>query len=155
MTTTQAKQKLYRYCAYQERCHQEVKIKLEEFKVDPDTAEEIIGHLIKEGFLNEERFARSFASGKFRLKSWGKLKIVRELEQRNVSANCIKEGLKEITEFDYQETISALILKKANLAEEDNIFVMRDKIARYAIAKGFEPDLVWQQVKQLIPDKRQ
>jgi regulatory protein len=154
MTTTQVKQKLYRYCAYQERCHQEVKQKLEEFKVDPDTAQEIIGHLIKEGFLNEERFARHFASGKFRLKHWGKIKIVRELEQRNVSTNCIKEGLKEITETDYQKTLSALIVSKANQIEEDNLFILRDKIARFVITKGFEPELVWQEIKRLIPDKR-
>jgi regulatory protein len=154
MTTTQVKQKLYRYCAYQERCHQEVKQKLEEFKVDPDTAQEIIGHLITEGFLNEERFARHFSSGKFRIKHWGKLKIVRELEQRNVSANCIKEGLKEITETDYQKTLSALIVSKANQVEEDNLFILRDKIARFVITKGFEPELVWQEIKRLIPDKR-
>jgi regulatory protein len=154
MITSQAKQKLYRYCAYQERCHQEVKQKLEELKIDPDTAEEIIGHLISEGFLNEERFARNFASGKFRLKQWGRIKIVRELEKRNVSANCIREGLKEITETDYRESLSALIISKANQIDEDNIFVMRDKIARYAITKGFEPDLVWQEIKRIIPDKR-
>jgi regulatory protein len=154
MTTSQAKQKLYRYCAYQERCHKEVKQKLEELKIDPDTAEEIIGHLISEGFLNEERFTRNFASGKFRLKHWGRIKIVRELEQRNVSANCIKEGLKEITETDYLESLSALVISKANLIEEENIFIMRDKIARYAITKGFEPDLVWQEIKRVIPDKR-
>ncbi|MFO0505660.1 MAG: regulatory protein RecX, partial [Chryseotalea sp.] len=93
MTIGQAKQKIYRYCAYQERCHQEVKQKLAEFALDSDTIEEIIGHLIAEGFLNEERFARTFASGKFRLKQWGKVRITRELESRNVSAYCIKAGL--------------------------------------------------------------
>ncbi|MFN5556738.1 MAG: regulatory protein RecX [Chryseotalea sp.] len=155
MTIGQAKQKIYRYCAYQERCHHEVKQKLAEFALDSDIIEEIIGHLIAEGFLNEERFARTFASGKFRLKQWGKVRITRELESRNVSAYCIKAGLSEITDTDYKTTLHELILKKATQQTENNIFVLRDKVAKYTIAKGYEPEQVWQEIKQLIPDKRQ
>lgn len=154
MTPKQVKQKLYRYCAYQERCHQEVKQKLGEYKQDPDTAEEIIGHLIAEGFLNEERFARTFSSGKFRLKQWGRLKIIRELEQKDVSPHCIKAGLAEIVPEEYLKTLSDLIVKKMAHLQEENIFLLRDKIARFAIAKGFEPELVWQEIKHRIPDKR-
>jgi len=153
MTVQEAKVKLYRYCAYQERCHQEVEQKLWELGVRNDEADEVIHHLISEGFLNEERFSKNFASGKFRLKHWGKVKIVRELEQRNVSAHCIRSGLLEIEEKDYQAVLSELLKKKAESTEAENVYSLRDKVSRYAIQKGFEPELVWSLLKELVPDR--
>lgn len=153
MTVQEAKIKLYRYCAYQERCHQEVEEKLRELGVRGDTADEVIHHLISEGFLNEERFAKNFASGKFRLKHWGRLKIVRELEQRNVSSHCIRAGLREIEGDAYTTTLGELLKKKAENTEAENVFTLRDKVSRFAIQKGFEPELVWALLKKLIPDR--
>lgn len=153
MTVQEAKIKLYRYCAYQERCHQEVEEKLRELGVRGDAADEVIHHLISEGFLNEERFAKNFASGKFRLKHWGRLKIVRELEQRNVSSHCIRAGLREIEDETYAVALSELLKKKADITEAENVFTLRDKVSRFAIQKGFEPELVWTLLKQLIPDR--
>jgi regulatory protein len=154
MSPSDAKKKLYRFCAYQERCHQEIENKLREWRVAATDADEIIHHLIIEGFLNEERFARAFASGKFRQKQWGRLRIKQELEQRNLTAYCIKAGLNEIAEHDYEKTIRTLVLKKGAATEAENIFVLRDKISRFVIQKGFEPDLVWPVLRQHFPDKR-
>ena len=154
MTAQQARQKIYKYCAYQERCHQEVEEKLRSFYLPDDQIEEIISHLIQEGFLNEERYARFFVAGKFRLKNWGRLKIRHELEQKNVSRHCIKAGLNEIIEEDYQQCIQKLLSKKAEQLDEVNIFVLRDKLATSVIAKGFEPELVWTLTKKMFPDKR-
>lgn len=153
MTVQEAKIKLYRYCAYQERCHQEVEEKLRELGVRGDLADEVIHHLISEGFLNEERFAKNFASGKFRLKHWGRLKIVRELEQRNVSTHCIRAGLREIEDEVYAIALRELLKRKADTTEAENVFTLRDKVSRFAIQKGFEPELVWTLLKQLIPDR--
>jgi regulatory protein len=146
----EAKIKLYRYCVYQERCHQEVKEKLSELGLWGDEAEAIITHLIQEGFLNEERFAKAYASGKFRLKHWGKLKIVRALEQRGLSRHCILAGLKEITESDYRQTILQLLEKKTSITEAPNIYTLRDKVAKFVIHKGFEPELVWGLLKETV-----
>jgi regulatory protein len=140
--------KLYRYCAYQERCHKEVKEKLHSLRIWGDAAEEVITHLVEEGFLNEERFAKAFALGKFRLKNWGRIKIVQELEQRQLSKHCIAMGLKEIDEADYRAALQKLISKKTETTEATNIYSLRDKIARYTIQKGFEPDLVWTFLKE-------
>ncbi|WP_333818679.1 regulatory protein RecX [Ohtaekwangia sp.] len=153
LSPAEAKQKIYRYCAYQERAHKEVRNKLYEYGLYKDEVEDILSALITEGFLNEERFAKSFAGGKFRMQHWGKVKIVNELEEKGLTKNCIRIGLKEIDDDDYLNTLKDILEKKATrLADEQNAFVKRDKLARYAIQKGFEPDLVWEQVKQVVKD---
>lgn len=154
MTVQEAKIKLYRYCAYQERCHQEVEQKLQELGMRGDAVDEIIHHLISEGFLNEERFAKNFASGKFRLKHWGRIKIVRELEQRNISVHCITSGLREISEVEYADALRGLLDKKASLTISPNLFSLRDKVSRFAIQKGFEPELVWKILKEILPNHK-
>lgn len=152
ITPEEAKQKILRYCAYQERSHQEVKNKLYSLGLFSSDVNEIISFLITEGFLNEERFARTFAGGKFRMKSWGRLKIIRELEAKGLTRNCIKFGLKEIDEEDYRLTLTRLLQKKSEQTMPDSLFVKRDKLARYAIQKGYEPELVWSELKRLFPD---
>src|SRR5687768_10604150 len=96
LTKQEAETKIQRYCAYQERCHQEVRGKLYEYSLFKDEVEDILTNLITEGFLNEERFAKAYAGGKFRMKKWGRLKIIHELEIKGLSKNCIHAGLKEI-----------------------------------------------------------
>jgi regulatory protein len=152
LSLPEAKARIYRYCAYQERCHQEVKSKLYELGLRTSEVDELMVHLIEEGFLNEERFAKAYAGGKFRMNHWGKIKIVQGLEQRGISAYCIKAGLKEIEPADYRKTLLKILSEKAKQLNEKNRFVKRNKVAQHAIQKGFEPDLVWGVVKDLIPD---
>lgn len=147
-STSEALSKLYRYCAYQERSHQEVRNKLFELGLRQSEIDELIARLITEGFLNEERFAKAFAGGKFRLKKWGRLKIVNELEARGLTTNCIRAGLKEIEEEDYRKTLVDLLKKKSGQIVEQNQFIRRDKLSKYAIQKGFEPELVWNIIKR-------
>jgi regulatory protein len=148
LTPTEARQKIYRYCAYQERAHSEVKDKLYSFGLYRDDVDEILSHLITEGYLNEERFAKAFAGGKFRMKKWGKIKIVHELEAKGLTPNCIKSALREIPEDDYVKALHDLLQKKSRLVKEEDIFVRRDHLARFAIQKGFEPELVWKILKE-------
>ena len=152
LSPTEAKQKIYRYCAYQERSHKEVRDKLYEYGLYRDEVEELLSALITEGFLNEERFAKAFAGGKFRMQRWGRIKILNELEARGLTSNCIKIGMKEIEDADYIKTLREILERKLSQLDEDNAFVKRDKLARYAIQKGFEPDLVWPEVKTLVKD---
>lgn len=151
LTPTQAKEKIYSFCAYQERTHQEVKNKLYSYGLYRDDVEELLSHLIVEGFLNEERFAKSYAGGKFRIKEWGRLKIVNALEGKGITSRCIQIALKEIDENDYSETLKGLLEKKIASIESENVFVIRDKAGRYAISRGYEPELVWQMIKILVP----
>ncbi|MFK7935651.1 MAG: regulatory protein RecX [Saprospiraceae bacterium] len=144
----EALDKLEHYCAYQDRCHQEVRQKLYDLGVYGDVANEIIAELITENFLNEERFARSYARGKFRMKKWGKFRITLELKRRNISPYCIKKAMEELEEFDYDDTLFKLLEKKHALIRESDAFKKRGKLAKYAIGKGYESGLVWEMVKE-------
>jgi regulatory protein len=110
----------------------------------------MISHLITEGYLNEERFAKAFVGGKFRVKNWGRIKIVNALEAKGLTKNCIRIGLREIDDVDYRKTIESLILKKLDQTDEENIYVKREKVATHVLQKGFEPELVWEIVKEVI-----
>jgi regulatory protein len=143
LTPTEALAKIQHYCAYQERSHQEVKSKLYDYGLYTSDVDELLSQLITDGFLNEERFAKAFAGGKFRIKKWGKLKIQRELEMHGLTKNCISRGLKEIDEKDYKKSLTLVLQKKWDQTKETNSFRKKDKVARFAIGKGYEPDLVW------------
>ena len=152
LTPEQAKQKALRYCAYQERSHQEVKNKLYEMGLYSSEVDELLTYLITEGFLNEERFAKAFTGGKFRIKKWGRIKIIHALESRGLTKNCIRIGIKEIEEEDYYQTLTELLKSKIAELDESNIFVLRDKASKFAILKGYEPDLVWKVLKELLSE---
>lgn len=139
--------RIYRYCAYQERSHHEVKQKLFDLGLRTSDVDELTARLISEGFLNEERFAKAFAGGKFRMKKWGRLKIKNELEQQGLTKKCIERGMKEIDAADYRKTLKELVRKKAATVEDENPYRKKDKIARFVIGKGFEPELVWEEIK--------
>ena len=111
-TPEQAKRALEHYCIYQDRCHKEVEEKLSKMRLIPEIIEIVITHLIAENFLNETRFSQSFARGKFRIKKWGKNRIVRELKFRRITDYNIKKALKEIDQTEYLETLDTLILKE-------------------------------------------
>jgi regulatory protein len=142
--------KIYRYCAYQERSHREVKNKLFEYGLRYSEVDEILAHLITEGFLNEERYAKAFAGGKFRVMKWGRLKIQKELEMEGLTSRCIARGLAEIDSKDYSKTLLSLLKKKSALVSEADPFKKKNKIARFAIGKGYEPELVWEVIKDLF-----
>ena len=101
-TPDQALPKAKHYCAYQERCHSEVKDKLYSFGLNKKEVEQILSQLIEENYLNEERFAIQFAGGRFRIKQWGRVKIKYELKQKQVSEYSIKKALEQIKETEYR-----------------------------------------------------
>lgn len=139
----EALQKLRHYCGYQERSHREVKDKLYSFGLNKQDVEESISKLIEDDYLNEERYAQSFARGHFRTKQWGRVKISYELKQKGVSAYCIQKGLKEIDEDEYEQTLRELLAKKAeSFPETEKSYIKRHKVAAYAMQRGFESPLI-------------
>jgi regulatory protein len=149
LTKEQALQKLKQYCAYQERCHSEVQQKLWDLGVSRSMHDEIISNLIEEDYLNEERFARMFAGGKFRMKSWGKKKIEYALKDKKVSSYSINKGLKEIDEEAYQQLLNKLTEKKYDSLKSEQYIVRKKKTMDYLLQKGFEPDLISKVVNNL------
>ena len=139
----EAKLKAADYCAYQERSQQEVRDKLYSYGLHYNDVEEVISELITENFINEERFAKAYAGGKFRMKKRGRFKILQGLKKHQISEYCIKKGLLEISEGDYLDTIEQLISKKRNALNIENEFIANQKIVAYLHQKGFEPNLIW------------
>ena len=148
-TIKQAIQKLEHYCAYQDRCHEEVIQKLRTMKMDQDEIDQIIVQIIADNFLNEERFACSYARGKHRIKHWGKIRIVNELKFRKISATLIKIALKEIDDSDYFGIFETLAEKHWETITESNTMKKRKKFCDYLLRKGWETELIYQKVKEL------
>ena len=144
VTPQKAMSKAEAYCAYQERSQQEVRDKLYSWGLHQHEVEFILSQLISTGFLAEERFAISFAGGKFRIKKWGRTKIKMALKAKQVSEPLIRKALSEINERDYQKTLEEIIKAQGEKSNEKNSFKRNHKIATYAIGKGFEPELVWE-----------
>jgi len=140
--------KAQKFCDYQERYQQEVRDKLYSWGAKPDEVEQVLCQLVEQDYINEERFARAFARGKFRIKHWGKNKIRLELKFRKISEYCIKQGLLEISDAEYLETLKHVIEKKSQqLKSEKKSPLKQRKIASYVISRGFESDLVWENIK--------
>ncbi|RBW55302.1 recombinase RecX [Tenacibaculum sp. E3R01] len=149
-TVDEIKRKIEFYCVYQDRCHKDVEKKLRDYNLIPEAREYILLHLLEHNFLNEERFSKSFARGKFRIKKWGKQRIVRELKQREISSYNIKTALKEIDEQDYIATLYSLIEKKNNFLSETNLFKKKKKIIDHLLYKGFETNLIFEAVNEVV-----
>ena len=148
-TVDEIKKKMEYYCAYQDRCHQEVEKKLREFRLIPEAREMILLHLMQHNFLNEERFAKSFARGKFRIKKWGKRRIVQELKFRDITAYNIKTALKEIDEDEYLKTIEEVANSKYAQLKESNKYLKNQKLYQYLYRRGFESDIIQDTIKKI------
>ena len=149
-TVDEAKRALERYCIYQDRCHKEIEQKLRDYKMIPEACEVIIIHLIEHRFLNEERFSKSFARGKFNIKKWGKQRIIRELKFKNISDYNIRTALKEIDENDYLETFHQLAEKRFLTISETNKFKKKKKLVDYLMYRGWESNLIYEKANELI-----
>jgi regulatory protein len=145
----QAIQRIRHYCAYQERAQQEVRDKLYELGMTKDEVEEIMSDLIAENFLNEERFAVQFAGGHFRIKGWGKLKILHALQQKRVSSYNIKIGLKAIDGDAYLKTLEQLATKKWNSLKGERGLSRMAKTYAFLHQRGFEP-ILYQPIVQKL-----
>ena len=144
--------KLRHYCAYQERCHEEVRTKLLSLKIYGNDLEEIINKLIEDDFLNEERFAKAYARGKFRIKKWGRGKIISELNKRRISPYCIKQAMEEIEEQEYLDTLKKLSKTAIRKYRTTNEFETKSKVARYLISRGYASELVWQAITDQLSE---
>ena len=141
--------KAQKYCAYQERCQWDVEKKFRDWQVDEEIRDEVLAELISSGFINEERFARQFAGGRFRIKQWGKQKIKVELRKRQISSYSINKALETIEDEDYRLTLQSLIAKKSKEVRAKNEFEKTQKIAQYLLSRGFETELIWETLRRI------
>ena len=149
-TVEEALLKLQNYCSYQERCHQDVQQKLMGMRMIPEATDQIIVHLLEHNFLNEERFAKTFVSGKFRIKKWGRRRLTIELQKKDISKFNINQAIREIDEVEYIETFNNLAKKRLNSIKEINKLKKKKKLADYLLFRGWESHLVYEKVNELI-----
>jgi regulatory protein len=152
-TPSEALGRMRKYCSYQERSHSEVRSKLLELGVRGNDLENVIVKLIEEGFLNEQRFAIAYGGGKFRMKNWGKKKIEQQLKAKGVSDYSIRQAVKEIDDGDYRKSLQQLLQKKATTLKDKNIFTLKQKLSNFLIGKGYERNLVWEEVNKYFKDR--
>jgi regulatory protein len=146
----QLRESIYRYCNYQPRCHKEVRNKLYELGATTPEVEELIAELISNRILNEETYARAICRGKFRMKHWGKTRIIQQLRQNKISDYCIRKGLTEIDPLEYERKLRSLAEKKwLELKKEKSPAAKKGKLYRYMLQKGYEADLVQEVIRQL------
>lgn len=150
-TLDEAKRALERYCVYQERCHKEVRQKLFDMRMIPEAVDEVVVHLLQHDFLNEERFARAYVRGKFKHKHWGRVRLVQELKQKQISKFNIESALKELDDLDYYGAFEALAAQRCQQIKEPNTYKKRKKLADYLLYRGWESALVYEKVIELIP----
>ncbi|TXE08612.1 regulatory protein RecX [Gelidibacter salicanalis] len=149
-TVDEAIKKLEHYCSYQERCHKEVAQKLYTIRMIPEAIDHIVVKLMQDNFLNEERYAKAFVSGKFRIKKWGKQRLTRELKQKDIGKTLITMALQTINDQDYLETFHILAEKKAETIRESNPQKKKKKLADYLLYRGWESHLVYDKVNELF-----
>lgn len=149
-TIEEATKKLEHYCAYQERCHQEVRQKLKSMNMIPEASDIIIVHLLEHNFLNEERFAKTYTRGKFRIKKWGKYRIALELKQKDISKFNVNQALSEIENDEYIDVFNDLAEKKADLLKETDKYKKKKKLIDYLLYRGWESYLVYDKANELI-----
>lgn len=142
----EARIRLRKYCAYQDRSHSEVRNKLLQLKIYGDDLETIIAELVTGGFLNEERFARNYARGKFRMQHWGRQKIINGLRAKRVTDYSINKAMDEIDDAEYLETIDRLLSKHL---KGDQSAVARQKAVQALVRKGYEYGLVWDRLRAM------
>ncbi|MBK8502146.1 MAG: RecX family transcriptional regulator [Saprospiraceae bacterium] len=141
--------KIRKYCDYQERCHQEVRYQMLKLGARGEILEKIIGQLVEEGFLDEERFALAFARGKFRNNLWGKQRIRLELGRRKIGTYLQNKALEEIDPDEYRKSLSNLLMKKKQNLSPSPDATQKQKLFKYAHQRGFEADLIYELIQTL------
>ena len=157
LTPEQAYVKIRHYCAFQERTHIEVKTRLSGMGIGWAHANEIVSKLIEEGFLNEERFAKAFVGGKFRIKGWGKKKIEAELKKKGISSYSIQKAIREeIDVADYESTLLKIMKKKWASIKGQGItsYVKQAKTRQYFLSRGYENAVISKIMKGLTESEK-
>jgi regulatory protein len=155
LTPEEALEKARRFCNYQERCTSEVVQRLKEWNVTGDSAKKILDDLREETLLDDERFAKAFARGKFRIKNWGAGKIQAGLRAKGLSDDFVKAALAELPQQDQDNTLQMLLEKKNNLLKETNLQQRKTKLASYAMQKGYRGDKLWTTIDSILEIRKQ
>lgn len=149
LSENEAKYKAEAYCSSMERCVADVEAKLEQWGATPEIKEKVIGHLLKEKYIDQRRFCAAFVRDKYRFNQWGRIKINQALRLKKIPSDVIAAGMEEIDEQEYREILAALIEQKKKSVKARSEYERNTKLIRFAVGKGFEMEAVLRCVKQV------
>lgn len=152
LSENEARYKAEAYCSSVERCVAEVEAKLEQWGATPEMTENIIGHLLKEKYIDQKRYCAAFVRDKYRFNQWGRMKIGQALRLKKIPAEIVALGMEEIDEREYMEILSGLIEQKKKSIKARTDYERNGKLIRFAIGRGFEMEAILRCVKQVDPD---
>ena len=153
LSENEAKYKAEAYCSSMERCVADVETKLEQWGASPDIKEKVIGHLLKERYIDQKRFCAAFVRDKYRFNQWGRIKINQALRLKKIPADIIAAGMEEIDDREYMEILAGLIEQKKKSVKARSEYERNTKLIRFALGKGFEMEAVLRCVKQADCDE--
>ena len=142
-------------CAGQEKCIFDIRKKLFEWKLPNTDHENIINQLLKDKFIDEQRYALFFAKEKFNFNKWGKIKIEYTLKQKNIPYEYIKNALDEIPEMEYDKLLENELIKKLKTIKDKDEYTIKSKLVRFATSRGFENGKVFDMVSEIIEKDNQ
>lgn len=148
----EAREKIRAYCLYRERSQQEVNAKLESYGLIPEVRDTLISELIQERYLDEERFARAFVRGKYKIKKWGRYKIKQALYPHKLSEYVLKKAFSEIDPDLYYRNLLQVCEKRWPLSKGANAYQRKLKLRAYLQNRGFESDLVQEAIREVVGD---
>jgi regulatory protein len=141
LTNREALSKASELCSRSEKCRYDIEIKCHDWQLSSEETSSLLVYLLKEGFINHERFAFSFVNDKFKFNKWGKIKLAYALRQKQLEEKYIQLALANIPDDAYQQTLHDLISAKAKTIKEKDIYIHRSKLLAFAQSRGFETDL--------------
>jgi regulatory protein len=141
--------KARRWCASEERCPYDIQLRLIKLECSSEVTKRIINQITEEGFINEQRYAEAYVSGKFRISKWGKIKIVSGLRMKKIREEIIANALTVIDHETYRDCLHSLLQKKRKELKSMPAEVLRQKLARFALQKGFESEIVFSILKTI------
>ncbi len=153
LSADQVLDRMAKYCAYQERCVKDASDKLKSYDISQQDRDSILAYLIDNRFIDDARFARSFVRGKINQSHWGLNKIRFHLHRKGIAKEIIDEAMRETDGDLYRQQLVEILKTKAKSVKADNPFKMKQKLAAYAMQKGFEPELVWETLKEVLPNQ--
>nr|NQU92452.1 RecX family transcriptional regulator [Bacteroidota bacterium] len=146
----EALNKAQKYCAYQERCTQNVIIKLNEWNAQKPLQEEIILRLKKENFLSDQRFAEIYVRSKMNQNKWGRLKIIAELIKRGFSEDLIEHAIRQIDKKHYEENLRQLLIKKLHELAGIEKHTRKTRVMSFLASKGYETEIIIKQINKIF-----
>lgn len=143
-TGQQAYQKLTALCARSEHCQQEMIDKMRQWGVPPEEQAQVMERLVKERYVDDERFTRAFVNDKIRYNKWGRRKVEQALWMKRIDEHIAKAVLDEVDDEEYTAILTPMLKQKRRSTKANSDYELNMKLIKYALSRGFTMDIIKQ-----------